>query len=143
MITKNMNEFLKLFVDKPSFEYVKRGKHYFLKNSINDYSNLNPLMEGLPLGKDEKFFEPSLFLLELLSKESTNKVFVNDNAGWFFLCGRDVFPENVDKDQSKKNIFLVQSFRDENLGLGMKTNSKGKKIIKNLKDRGDFLRRER
>jgi ribosome biogenesis protein Nip4 len=144
MIAKNIEEFLNLFVKKPGFSYIKRGKDYFLKNPlIDDIYNLNPLHPGLHLGREDKFFEPSLFLLELLSKESNNKVFLNDEAEWFFLCGRDGFLSNVIKNSSTNNIFLVQNSKDENLGFGMKSKSKGTIIIKNLKDRGNFLRRER
>jgi ribosome biogenesis protein Nip4 len=144
---KTFDEFLSFFVAKPNFSFVKRGKFYYLKNEalqeVIVKINATPSYEGLVLGKEEQFFEPSLFLLELLSKETNNKVFVNAQAEWLFLCGRDVFPESVEKNNSKNIIFLVQNSKDENLGLGMKTKHKGKNIIKNLKDRGDFLRREK
>jgi ribosome biogenesis protein Nip4 len=144
---RTFEEFLSLFVIKPSFDFVKRGKFYYLKNdalqNIVEKINAVPSSEGMLLGKEDRSFEPSLFLLELLSKETNNKVFVNSQAEWLFLCGRDVFPESVEKNNSKKILFLVQNNKDENLGLGMKTKHKGKSIIKNLKDRGDFLRREK
>ena len=139
---KNIEDFLALFVKEELFEYEKKGREYCLKNKSFeglDVSNSNTML----LGVERNFFEPSLFLLEQLSKKSKNKVFVNEEAEWLFLCGRDVFPSNIVKDASKEKIFLVQNERDENLGLGMKTKHKGKKIIKNLKDRGDFLRREK
>lgn len=144
---KTFNDFLKLFTNNPTFGFVKRGKEYFFKNdSLHSFlveRSIVPFSESLLLGKEGKFFEPSLFLLELLSKETNNKVFINSQAEWLFLCGRDVFPESVEKNHSKKFLFLVQNSKDENLGLGIKTKFKGKSIIKNLKDRGDFLRREK
>ena len=141
---KNLKEFLSLFVKKVDFEFEKKGRFYFLKNSSTNSVNnsSNAFSSSLPLGQEKNFFEPSLFLLELLSKQSKNKVFINSEAEWFFLCGRNVFPENIVKNASKEKIFLVQSERDENLGLGMLTKDKGRRVIKNLKDRGDFLRRE-
>lgn len=141
---KNIEDFLALFVKEFDFEYEKVGRKYFLKNhSAKFLKDTNgAIMLGLPLGRENRFFEPSLFLLELLSKKTKNKVFVNSQAEWFFLCGRDIFPENIIRNKSKEKIFLVQNEKDENLGLGMNTKSKGKKIIKNLIDRGNFLRRE-
>jgi len=141
--SKTIKEFVNLFVNTPSFKYEVIGKEVFLVNdSFSKFKELNPLMKGISLGKQDKVFMPSLYLLELLSKESNNKVFINKKAEWLFLCGRDVFPESVLKSKTKNTIFLVQSELDENLGLGMKTKHKGKSIIKNLMDRGDFLRRE-
>ena len=141
---KNLEEFLSMFVKQVDFEFEKKGRIYFLKNpgpsSLSNSSNA--FSSSLPLGQEKNFFEPSLFLLELLSKRSKNKVFINSEAEWFFLCGRNVFPDNIVKNASKEKIFLVQSEKDENLGLGMLTKDKGRKVIKNLKDRGDFLRRE-
>lgn len=99
-----------------------------------------PYSAGLPITRKGK---PTIYSLEKQAKETKNKVYINKKAEWLFLCGRDVFWENVAKDDSEKDIFLVQNELDENLGLGKK-DRKGKKIIiKNLKDRGDFLRRER
>ena len=141
--TKNIDDFLSLFINNKDFEYIKKGKTYFLKSGSSLKSlTAEPIMPGLPLGVEDSFFKPSLFLLELLSKKTKNKVFINKEAEWLFLCGRDVFPANVAKDNSKEKVFLVQNELDENLGLGIKTNHKGKKIIRNLIDRGDFLRRE-
>ena len=139
---KNIDEFLKIFIDKPFFEYEKKGKTYFLKNKELEIQK-QPIMPGLPLGKQDKFFEPSLYLLELISKKTKNKIFINKEAEWLFLCGRDVFPKNITRNEAKEKIFLIQNEQNENLGLGIKTKHKGKKIIKNLKDRGDFLRREK
>jgi len=141
---KNLKEFLSFFVDDISFEYVQQGRSYFLKNPSTDLKiEQTPLIEGLPLGREDNFFKPSLFLLELISKQTKNKIFINANAEWLFLCGRDIFLESIEKNNSKNKIFLVQNNKDENLGLGMKTKHKGKTIVKNLIDRGDFLRREK
>jgi ribosome biogenesis protein Nip4 len=143
--TKSIEEFLKIFdVD---ISYVKKGKHYYLKNEELDFflknTNQDPFAISLILGSQETFFQPSLFLLESVSKKTKNKIFINDQAEWLFLCGRDVFMQSIEKNNSSNQVFLVQNFKDENLGLGFKTKFKGKPIIKNLMDRGDFLRREK
>ncbi len=143
---KTFEDFVALFTIKPSFGFEKIGKDFFLKNEYLDGLNLNNsrfVAKSLPLGKVDSFFRPSLFLLELLSKESDNKIFVNPTAEWFFLCGRDIFPENVLKSNTSGKVFLVQNEFDENIGLGMRSKIKGRRVIKNLLDRGDFLRREK
>ena len=132
-----MKDFLKHFgVKIDNYEKIR-----------NEYYEVIPGMEkvegrivskGLPLGTQKKDFKQSLYLLEKISKETQNKVYINDKAEWLFLCGRDVFTKNIVEDNSSGDLFLVQNCRDENLGLGTK---KGK-LVKNIMDRGDFLRRE-
>jgi len=56
-----------------------------------------------------------------------------------FLCGRDAFADNIVKANVNSGLVLVQNEKDENLGLGI-LNEKG---IRNILDRGDFLRREK
>ncbi|MFP4568046.1 MAG: hypothetical protein ACLFN8_03810 [Candidatus Woesearchaeota archaeon] len=147
MMIKTIDEFLNLFLLKPSFSYVKVGRDYFLDNDdfnlFLSNSSLRPVSQGGFLGRDDKFFEPSLFLLEYLSKYSKNKVFLNDEAAWLFLCGRDAFMSSIEKNNASSAICLVQNSFDENLGYGVISKHKGKKIMRNLKDRGDFLRREK
>lgn len=143
MMPKKFEDFLKLFVKDDFLEFEKKGKHYYLKNDSLRVEGFENQSHSLVLGSEKGFFEPSLFLLELLSGRTKNKVFVNEEAEWLFLCGRNVFLDNILKDASKEKVFLVQNEKDENLGLGIKTKVKGKKVIKNLLDRGDFLRREK
>jgi len=123
----------------------------------NDFFESNPDLEkisenifpvknypGAFLGEVKKNeFIPSIYLLEWISKRTDNKIFLNSKSEWFFLCKRDVFFENIIKNNSTKKIFLVQNEKDENLGFGKLMNHQGKRMIKNLIDRGDFLRRER
>lgn len=137
---KDIQEFLKNFTDEDIGEIeLKKNTYYFKSQNQIEQA----ISQGLPLGTTGKYFKPSLYLLEILSKKSTNKILINDKAEWLFLCGRDVFQESITSDNSKTDLLLVQNQRNENLGLGKKT-WKGKKlIIKNIMDRGDFLRRER
>ena len=132
-----MKDFLKHFnVELNDFELI-RSEYYEVLKDMDKYTGII-VSKGLPLGVKGKRFQPSLYLLEKISKETKNKVFINDKAEWLFLCGRDVFSKNIVEDNSSSELFLVQNCRDENLGLGMK---KGK-LVKNIIDRGDFLRRE-
>ncbi len=127
--------------EEPQFIRVK--KEYFLNNPLLIETikkiDLPCFSYGLPFGtQDEGKFKPSLALLELMSKSSDRKIFLNsENLEWLFLCKRDIFSEC---DDTSKGLVLVQNKNDENLGLGLV--NKRRKEIKNLFDRGDFIRRE-
>lgn len=149
---KAINKFSKIFTQEEIENVIKVKNEYFLVNKeLQEFTaNLNADSQnavfpraGILLGAVKKErFDPSLYFLELLAKKSTNKVFINNKAEWLFLCGRDAFKENAIKDNSTNNIFLVQNERDENIGLGT-WEKKGKTaMLKNIMDRGDYLRRE-
>jgi ribosome biogenesis protein Nip4 len=141
-----LDSFVKKFTTE-KINYVQRGKKFYLvidevlevEKSISGVSSL-----GIILGEiGDHNFKPSLYLLEILSKTSTNKIFVNDKAEWLFLCGRDVLPEGIVKDDSTNELFLIQNSKDENLGFAKRVKDKKKFFLKNILDRGNFLRRER
>lgn len=132
-----MIEFLKNFGAEIDFEKI-RNEYFEVLEGMNKFDGI-VVSKGLSLGIQKKNFKPSLYLLEKISKLSENKIFINDKAEWLFLCGRDVFLDNVVEDNSSNKLFLVQNCRDENLGLGMKKGN----LILNIIDRGDFLRREK
>jgi ribosome biogenesis protein Nip4 len=145
-----IEKFISQFTDN-KIEYEKTGREYYLmppsvKSLISEASRL-PLSAGVYLGmEDKKGFRPSLALLEMISRSSDRKVFVNSGAEWLFLCGRDLFGKGIKKANVEKGLVLVQNENDENLGYGRivgKPNEKNRVVVKNLLDRGDFLRRER
>ena len=137
----DLQEFTQSFVHEDIGETeLKKNTYYFKTQEI---AGTQTISQGLPLGTTGRQFKPSLYLLELLSKKSTNKIYINDKAEWLFLCGRDVFEESITIDNSTTDFVLVQNQRNENLGLGKKMRKGKKIIIMNLIDRGDFLRRER
>ncbi|MBD3209603.1 hypothetical protein GF367_04280 [Candidatus Woesearchaeota archaeon] len=125
---------------------VYRGKKAFLVpehvQEITRRIDLEPFSAGLPLGEmTSKGFKPSFALLDLLQK-SKNRIIIADDVEWLFTCGRDVFMNKVLYEGELKKTFLVTNKKGEVLGLGRKQ-KKGKQVfIKNLYDRGDFLRRE-
>ena len=140
---KALNEFLEKFTEEKIETVVKKGRNYYaadeelqkLAGGIDrDFFSI-----GIPLGEYKNDFRPSLALLEWLSKKSEKKAFINKKAEWMFLCGRDAFANNIVNSNVKNGLVLVQNEKDENLGLGL-LNEKG---IKNILDRGDFLRREK
>ncbi|HIH42988.1 TPA: hypothetical protein HA246_05065 [Candidatus Woesearchaeota archaeon] len=94
-----------------------------------------------------KQFIPSPAFPDLLSEKTQKKVNINSKAEWLFLCGRDVFETSMMKNNSglssselkPGNLVLVQNEKDENLGVGRV----GEKMVKNLLDKGSYLRDER
>ncbi len=140
-----IEDFIKKFTDKKVGEITEIRSRFFLadrelielKNRIRD----EPFAFGTFLGEiNENKFKPSIALLDNISMLSDKKVFVNAKAEWLFLCGRDVFRQGIVKNNVNEGLVLVQNEKDENLGYG--EFSVGKVAIKNLLDRGDFLRRE-
>lgn len=138
-----MENFLKEINAKIEGKVEKQGRKYYLINkeveSIKKETNRRPEYLGVFLGEKKKSFHPSPALIELLSKNSNSKSVVNEKAEWMFLCGKDVFAENTSGKQS--GIVFVQNEYDENLGYGKWMKKKGRLIIKNMLDKGVYLRK--
>ncbi|OGD58119.1 hypothetical protein A3K78_00750 [Candidatus Bathyarchaeota archaeon RBG_13_52_12] len=101
---------------------------------------------GKLLGRTKREFMPGTSLLRELSKiEGPNKVWVDDRVGWLFVCGRDIFEESIIRAEGileEGTCFLVM-LGDRCLGYGRLDTQEGKKLLKNIFDLGDFLRREK
>ena len=102
---------------------------------------------GRFLGKDRKIFQPSAILLQMLAAEEgpLNRVHVDRETGWLFVCGRDVFEESILRKEGafeEGGLSLVM-LDGSCLGYGRVEGFQGKRILKNIFDVGDFLRRER
>lgn len=142
-----MKTFIKKFTNE-KIEFVKDKNKYFLINKylINEKNKIKFIPEnlGLFLGEEKNSFKPSLALLFLISKKSEQKVFVKDIGELDFIYGKDLRERHIDKTKAeiKKGFFvLIQNENDDNLGYGKIISEKPLKI-KNLLDRGDYLRRE-
>ncbi len=138
-----IENFVALFTDE-HITYVERTNRFFFVPddvlSHEEKNGLKTLSIGLPLGEIKNTeFHPSLPLLSWIAEHSTHKVFITDKATWLFLCGRDVPKDAIIKTYVEYGLVLVQNKENENLGYG-KITPKG---IRNLLDRGDYLRRER
>jgi ribosome biogenesis protein Nip4 len=126
----------------------KIGRRYFYitpeLKELKDRIPMEPYSEGLPLGelKNNKFI-PSIALLDILAKYSDRKVFVNKKGETVFLYSREIYEENLDKSNVDEGVCLVLNNLGEVLGYGELIKKGRNKLIKNLLDRGDFLRRER
>jgi ribosome biogenesis protein Nip4 len=125
---------------------------------INDkYFTLDPaLIDGLKvreglvyagryLGRDRRLFEPSSLLLQMLASEpDTRKVHVGRAAAWLFVCGRDIFEENItsaEGDLAPGGHFLV-IYSGQCLGYGRYETVWDRIMLRNLFNIGDFLHRE-
>ena len=101
--------------------------------------------KGAYLGQNKQRFEPSSILLQKLAKEpSTHKVYVDRDTAWLFVVGKDVFDENIlDRtDGVCLGGYCLVMFGENCIGYGRYETSYGRRVVKNLFDLGDFLRRE-
>jgi ribosome biogenesis protein Nip4 len=90
-------------------------------------------------------------LLAMLAEGKANKIFVEEQAAWLFICGRDVFRTGIFNVRGSRRIgdhTLVMNKFGECLGFGRIVaslagdNRKKEVAVKNVSDIGDFLRRE-
>lgn len=146
---KSYNSFLKTFsVKGPEKKTMSIGREKFdvdkdTKNTIDDISR-KPSFAGRPLGTiSEKGFLPSIDLIDRIHGQAYEdfKITLDKRSSWLFLCGRDIFYKSLPEDQKekiKKGYILPMNEKEENLGIAF---FDGKMIV-NLIDKGDFLRRE-
>lgn len=148
-----IHAFIKIFTDYKFDNIILQGKEYYLVNPetipVKEKIKLDTFAPGLFLGRQKnKMFYPSPALLDLIAKHSTRKVFINDKSEWLFLCKNDVFGKSINKANVKRGLCLVQNRIDENLGYGkfvapMDNRNLNNMVIKNILDKGEYLRIER
>ena len=100
---------------------------------------------GLYLGFNRKWFIPSSLLLQKLAKEEeTKKAYVDRDAAWLFVVGRDIFEENIQRFEGdvKLGRYCLVMYGEGCIGYGRYETSGDLRVIKNMFDVGDFLRRE-
>ncbi|MFH1770483.1 MAG: hypothetical protein ABH828_02910 [archaeon] len=135
-----INKFISQFTDKQIPNIEKIGKKYFLvsadQKKLSKDIGRKPFSAGIFLGEQKRNFQASPALVDMIAKLSDRKAFINKEAEWLFLCGRDVFEKNIVKKNVENGIVLVQNEEDENLGFG-KLSSSG---VKNILDKGEYLR---
>jgi len=126
---------------------MKIKKDYFQVSDelmkVKQRIDKDPFAIGTFLGS-EKPFHPSMALLEWLDKRTEKYVIADKKSAWLFVCGRDIFEESVVDITVSNGFTLVKNKAGEVLGYGDFINKrlKGKKVaVKNLLDRGHFLRK--
>ena len=100
---------------------------------------------GYYLGQNKQRFIPSSLLLQKLAEETTtHKVYVDRDTAWLFVVGKDIFDENILKrsDGVLLGGYCLVMYGDHCLGYGRYESSRNIRVVKNLFDIGDFLRRE-
>lgn len=148
-----IEEFINKFTQE-KISYLQIKRQYFQANKkvmeIQEKIGREPYSVGLLLGEEKnKMFNPSANLLDWISLRTDKKIFVNKKGEWMFLCGKIVLGDNILLDKGiaasiikeKKDVLvLIQDELDENLGLG-KIFFENKSVhIKNILDKGKFLR---
>lgn len=140
-----IDDFTKKFTNEKIENAIKVRRNFFQAGDellkMKDKIGKEPFAIGTYLGSG-KPFHPSIALLDWLDKRTENYVIVDKKAAWLFLCGRDIFVDSVIKQNvNNGKLVLVRNEQKEVLGLGELT---GRQVaVKNVLDRGDFLRRER
>jgi ribosome biogenesis protein Nip4 len=113
-----------------------------IADEIMGKSQKDPFAIGTYLGNvKEGKFEAAPAMTNLLAN-TKKKVTVNDKAEWLFLCGRDVFNKSVERmpsDLKAGELVVVENKKEEVLGIARV----GKDLIKNILDKGAYLRMER
>ncbi|MEM2999965.1 MAG: hypothetical protein QXX34_05530 [Candidatus Bathyarchaeia archaeon] len=134
------------------FVVNKAGRYFLLNEALCKVARKDFYYAGTYLGKvkNGKFF-PSFNLLAMLAKGDANKVIIDGQAAWLFICGRDIFRRSIIAmygSRKKGAHTLVMNEFGECLGFGKIVCSLDEKVqgdevaVKNVLDVGDFLRRE-
>ena len=100
---------------------------------------------GYYLGQNRRRFQPSSILLQRLAQEpDTHKVYVDRDTAWLFAVGKDVFKENITgmTDGVRLGGYCLVMYGGNCIGYGRYETSLDRRVVKNLYDIGDFLRRE-
>ena len=147
-----LQQFIKRFTEEeliPEEKIVKKGKqYYYVPTHIQELTvkaKEEPSMQGMMLGKEHKgIFHASQHLIELLAKNAKNTITLNEKAEWLFVCGRDVFAQNITTKNitDQKALLIVKGPQGDVLGLAKYRREKGADMYKNITDIGNRLRRE-
>jgi ribosome biogenesis protein Nip4 len=129
----------------------KNQRYYLLNPRLKKLLQNDYYYAGSYLGKMKNgMFFPGFNLLNMLVTIASNKIVVDQKAGWLFICGRDIFRTGIIKvmgSKRKGDTTLVLNEFGECLGFGKilddLTVPGGKLAVKNVLDVGDFLRREK
>ncbi len=128
---------------------MKIKKSFFLANSeqvdLLNKTSLEAEHIGVYLGREaDKRFIPSINLIDMISKNSDKKIYVDAKGEWMFLCKNNILQIAIKKKNlsvRKNELVLVQNMNDENLGYGLFIDETHV-AVRGLLDKGDYLRRE-
>jgi len=141
-----VDEFVKKFTNEEIEGVIKIKREFFQAGEdllrVKEKIGREPFAIGKFLGSG-KPLHPSSALLDWLNARTEKFVIIDGKAEWLFLCGRDVFKQSILDKTTDHGLVLVKNSLGEVLGYG-EMRMKDKKVpLKNIMDKGDFLRRER
>lgn len=136
------------------FVVTRRRDSYFDPQKNHEWCSehkIDHFFVGRFLGEQKKYFTPSPYGIELASTQAQDnqKIVLEEKGAWLFLCGRDAFGKAVKKGKAKKGrtVFLYDN-ADNILGYGewmvndLTPREAEQVVIKNLGDKGSYIRRE-
>ena len=136
----------------PTKDMYELGRQWYLLNkdakaamqTISD----EPVSAGLLLGEvKQKKFSPAIPLLNIIGKQTSQKVSLDEDTAYLFICGRDIFPATISEQTRDINLsapFIVTNEKDEVLGYAKKGKDKSNRTVyTNLLDIGNYLRKEK
>ena len=149
----NVVQFIRLFTEHEVFagrDIITISNHVFAASGplrkLVSSNQRSAFAAGIYLGtQGRQGFIPGFQLLDALMPLTERKVILKEKASWLFVCGRDALPKGVEKAPEglkDGDLVLLENSRGECLGLGEWRADK-KLAVRNVLDRGDFLRRER
>lgn len=143
----SFEQFCRHFVSEAPVASLVGDRYYIEGQDLQGFTTgeqRKPYMRGLSLGmKTPQGFVPSPALLGILAIESKHKAVVHDeHVERLFLCGRDLFADKFTTTITE-GLVLVQNARDENLGLGEIQRGEKGLHVRNILDRGNYLRHDR
>lgn len=149
----DINQFTSLFgIRLEESKILKIGKNYYFANpqliELRSKINRDIFAAGLYLGCDSgKHFDPSPALIDMLSKmdkSGSRKIYIAKKVEGLFLYGRNILKDSISRNPNNidSGYVFVQNEQDENLGFGIFQTQGPQVIVKNLLDKGFYLRKE-
>lgn len=149
----DLNQFTSIFGLKlDELKIAKIGKNYYYADEqlkqAREKIKRDVFSLGIYLGCDSgKHFDPSPALIDMLSKmpsANDKKIYVTSKAEGLFLYGRNILKDSISRNPNKidSGYIFVQNEKDENLGFGIFQTQGEQVIVKNLLDKGFYLRKE-
>lgn len=132
----------------PEIPHVRIGKRFFHDPLGLRREGWDTFSVGLFLGEDRQRFRPTSALIELIAPHVVRRIVVNEKTAWLFLCGKDVLGEGIleTDDYDKDELAIVADAEGNVLGYGKIVSPRARNdndlVVKNILDKGEYLRRE-
>lgn len=137
---REVNEFLRKFGIKSYDSVIEKveDSYYVIPENLKSFVKYRPSYIGKKIGfMRGNNFIPSVDLLFWMSSRSKQKVKLNSEQEWKFICGNNI--QRKDLPELKSEWLLV--FNSFNVCIG--TAQRTDKYLRRVFDIGDLLRRER